>query len=370
MQSRRIFSRVLGLVAIATLAQAPALGRERTPVIFEEGAPYLHPHTGISVPAVLGGIDKRKGTNFSTDALNVGLSYDAPGSTEAVSVYIYRVTSGSLPVWFAQARSSIAARPAYNSPKLAYTVEAITPPGQGAGTGLQAIYDTPDSQYFISTGVAMFAIDGWYVKIRASSSTRDAEALRAWMNEVVASLTLPQGNAPAVAPIEDCASRLKFKGTSKDVEASAASGMLGGLISGIVMDKAAKEREAAESGDTNSEGKAATPVIFCRDHEIEPGRAIYRANESEDSFLFALTDSGVGVSVGRDRLGQFLSDQEDSEPQYSVTLHLEDINVSYTPQNQLPNPERVLEILDENRVTGTVSTWGDRTRMTIGAGEP
>lgn len=370
MQNRRLFARALGLVAVATLANTSALGRERTPVVFEAGAPYVHPHSGISVPAVLGGIDARKGTNFAANHLNVGISYDTADVDESLSVYIYRVTSGSLPVWFAQARSSIAARPAYNSPKLAYTVETITPPGQGADTGLLAIYDTPDSKYAISTGVAMFAIDGWYVKIRATSSTRGTAALRAWMNEVVASLTLPQGKAPTVAPIKDCSNRLKFEGTSKDVEASGASGMLGGLIAGIVMDKAVKEREAAESGATNSEGTSAAPVIFCRDHEIEPGRAIYRADESEDSFLFALSDSGVGVSVGRDRLGQFLSDKEDSDPQYSVTLHLEDINASYIPQDRLPDPERVLEILDENRVTGTVSTWGDRTQMTVGAAEP
>jgi len=367
MRVQKIFAHGLGLCAIVALAQTPALGRERTPIPFEEGEPYVHPHIGISVPAALGGIENRGGISFAEDDLNVALSYNSMDGSEGLSIYIYRVTSGSLPVWFAQAQSVILSRPLYASPELAFDVEVITPPGQGVGTGLRAIYDTPKSRTSISTGVAMFAIDGWYVKVRASSATRNSEALRDWMDETVAALTLPKGSASAVVPIADCSVRLKFKGKSKDVKGNELSGLLGGLVSSIAMDRQARSREAAESGKAEGDAPAATPVTYCRDHEVEPGQAVYRPNASMNSYLYAISDSGIGISVSPSILGQVLSDKPDAKPGYSVTLHMEAENISYPEQDRMPRPKRVMEILEANRVTGSVSTWGDKKTMTVTA---
>lgn len=351
--------RALGIVALAAGVPTMANAQQRMQLSAQE--PYVHPHSGITIPAAVTGIKNRDGRSYAKDDLNVSVSFTTARNAESLTFYVYRVTSGSLPVWFSQAQSSIAARPAYNSPKLAFDIEAITPPGWSSASGLRAIYDTPDSRYTLSTGVAMFKVDEWYVKVRASSATRSSAELRGWMDEAIASITFPEGEAPAVAPIEACPTKLKIRGKSKDVKKDTGASVLGGLLAGLVANQKAKDSE--EEADP-----PAAPVTFCKDHEVEPGRGVYRADASETSYLYAISDSGIGISVGPDTIAQILADDQKGEAQYSVILHLEDRNITYTPQNRMPTPDRAFQIVNKGTAVGTVPTWGDTRTIKINSG--
>ncbi|MDY7096793.1 MAG: hypothetical protein SXU28_01520 [Pseudomonadota bacterium] len=358
---------VRGFCAIA-LAAAPlvlpvdAVSAQQR-MTLEEGADYVHPHSGITVPATLGGIPRTAATAFAPNDLNLGISFDTQGSAEALSVYIYRVTQGSVPVWFAQAQRAIELRPAYANPRLAFSVASFTPNGQPNASGLRAVYDTEGSQ-FTSTGVAMFALNGWYVKIRASSVTQSAEELRDWMDEAIAELTMPAGTTPEASPVEPCPNQLTFpKKKSKDVKKNKGeNSAFASLIGSLVAQAAAAQKEG---GETDPDAPAPEPVIYCKDREVAAGRILYRADASEDSYLFALSDSGVEMTVAPDTLGFILSEGKAEKPNYAVKLHLADRDISYRLQDRMPRPERVMQLLDKNQTVGSTSTWGDNSTITI-----
>ncbi len=350
----------IGKFALAFLASAllalPLRAQEAIPLA--AGEPYVHPHSGIGVPAVLGTISVRRGTAFAPDSLDVGVSFDTPGLADSLSVYVFRNTNGAVSTWFAQAQSAIGAREQFSDLALIHGPAAFTPPEQPHASGLRAVYEVRSSSYR-STGVALFEVNGWYVKLRASSKTRDAKQLHLWMNEALDALILPQGNAPQAVPIADCEAKLRFRGRAKDAKSEDNLGsILGGLLMGLPLDVT-----------DNAEGTAAPPVTWCRDEQLGIARATYRANASANSYLLALGDNGNGVHVGPDSLAGILageSAEDDKEPSaFAISLSTAGRNVSYAAQDRMPSPARVLELIEDNRVVGSAATWGDERNIEI-----
>lgn len=336
--------RLWGLLAAlaAWVALAPAAFAQGSEIKLSKREAYKHPHTSISVPAELGGVRRTSARAYVEDDLNLGIAYDT--SEEALTVYIYRVPSGGVPVWFAQAQYAIETRAKFRSSEYSAAPEAFIPPGQSTASGLRVVYALSDGD-FQSTGLAMFALGDWYVKLRASSRTRSPEELAAWMAQALGAITVPAGEEYPVQPVEDCPARLTFEGLSKDVAGDTGASALAALITALVPELDDEVRK---------------PVTWCRDRRLSDSQALYRPDASETAYMIGLGDSGVGVTVARDLVGNEVAAADGVEAdRYTISLVLADRTISFRPQDRLPPPQRVVEIVNANQTTGSVNTWGD-----------
>ncbi len=350
-----LINRVIALALAAAAIVGPASAQRALQV--EEGAVWTHPHSGIAVPTTLAGLPRDRATEFAPDFLNVGFSFRDGEDVEELSLYIYRDTNGGVPVWFEQARRGIEGRDIYADPKLAFAIEQYGWPGNDAWQGQRAVYDTPDSTYSTSTGLVLFSVDGWYEKMRATSATRSASELRDWIDTAFGDLNAPESEfrqEPVIA-VTDCEEKLSFK-KAKDAKADGASSLVNALLGGMISEKAKEKR--AEEGP----GPA---VAWCRDSSLSGMQVAYRANASTDSYLIALGDSGMAVSVAPDAGAALLSDKPSKKKSYSITVITDAQRINFVPQDRLPSLQRVLEVINANRRVSATSTWGDDSKVEI-----
>ncbi len=339
--------RGLLLFALAALVVSPLAAQQR--LALERGQAFVHPHSGIEVPVELGGIARSEALAYAEDQLDVSVAFNLINPAEALTLYIFRNTNGSVPLWFAQAQAGLEGNGIFAGSTLAEPVRAFVPPGQRAGSGLRATYAVPGAWPggpFQSTGLAMFEANGWFVKLRASSATRDTAGLSAWMDEVLAGLTVPAGTAPVAIPVADCPPRLSFRGIAGDADKDASADIFGSLIGGMVAERLASPRT-----------QEAPPPVWCRDHRLEPTQIIYRPDEARDAYLLALGDNGNGVLVGRDELAGLIAEEGATPPERSsITLMTAGRAVSFVAQDRLPSAERVLDLIRDDRVVSSTNT--------------
>lgn len=330
----------------ALVAQTAAAQQDIT---LQAGADYTHPHSGIRVPAVLAGQMRTAAGSYAEDMLDVGLNFDDETSVEALSIYVYRRTNGSVPLWFAQAQSVIEHRSSYADPELVAPPANFVPPGTTAASGLRAIYRTGAESGRISTGLALFAHGDWYVKLRATSATRSPEDLGRWMDEALAQLQVPQPPVAerAVAPIADCQALLRFRREARDAPGEAADLVVDGMMSGLF------------AGAITAQVRERPPVVWCRDAVLAPDRIVYRPDNADDSYLLALGDNGQAVLVGQELRIEGISPRRRAGPRYTVRFMTAARDINFVSQDRLPSPARVIELIETNRAMSTRTTWGE-----------
>lgn len=346
----------IGLAALVgglLMTAQPTLGREALPV--EAGAGWTHPHSGIQIPYKLAGLERTSATAFADDFLDVGLAFDLPNATEALSVYVFRNTNGDIPVWFAQAQYGVENRAMFGTVQPVGDPIVFDPTGNGGSAGLKLVYRTSGATDYASTGVVLFSVGEWFVKLRASSTTRSAPELEAWLDQAISELTLPPNAklAKGVAPVADCPEMLRFDKKSKDAPQDMAATLFGGLLGAMSSEKQDEDPAEGERADL-------PPVVWCRDVRVSGTQVVYRPDQSRDSYLLAFGDNGNGVWISPESdLGALLGDRKDKNKRYSVTLKTAGMNSTYVAQDRLPSPERVIELVNGNRKTIAVPTWGD-----------
>lgn len=342
--------------AVALASAQPALAQRVLEI--DPETVWEHPHSGIEVPNELGGLPRGRVTEFTPDFLNLGFSFRVDNQPDEISLYIYRNTNGGVPVWFEQARRGIEGRDIYAAPELVYEIAPYAWPDQEGWVGLRAFYDTPNSDYARSTGVALFSVNGWYVKVRATSGTRIAADLSVWVDNALRGISLPLADNPqsAPVPVADCAEKLVFKKKAKDAKVDGASSLINALIGSMAAEELAEIEEV----------EASEPVIWCRDGRLSAMQVAYRANASTDSYLMALGDSGIGVSVGPDTGAALMAEaSRKSKTTYSIAVITDNQRINYVPQTRLPSFKRVLEIINKNRRVSAASTWGDDSTIEL-----
>ncbi len=310
------------------------------------------------MPKTLAGLPRARATEFAPDFLNVGFSFRVGDAPEEISLYIYRDTNGGVPVWLEQARIGIEIRDIYAKPQLVSGVEQYGWPGNEDWQGLRAVYDTPNSTYSTSTGVVLFSVKGWYVKMRATSAVRSASELREWIDTAFGEIAPPVASVtqPPAIPVTDCVEKFAFKKKAKDAKADGASGLMSALLGGMVAEKVQERQESDEPAEA---------VAWCRDSSLGQTQVAYRANASTDSYLIALGDSGMGVSVAPDAGAALLSGKSTKNQSFAITVITDDRRISFVPQNRLPSLKRVMKVINDNRTISSVSTWGDDSSISI-----
>lgn len=352
------FSRHIGaaLLVACMVGGAPAAAQQNLPLRAQES--YSHPHSGIEVPASLGGYPRTTARAYAEDHLDVGMNFESPDRGEVLSFYVFRNTNGSVPVWFSQAQAAIESQSGLDNPAVAVAPESFSLSGSEVSSALRAVYAPGRRSVMRSTGVVLFTVNGFYVKIRASSASRSPTELVTWMDAAMLELVLPEITGEAVAPIEDCADELRFRGRSRDTETNPVGSLFGSLVvSGLEADQEEIDEGASVSSTTT----------WCREDELQPTQIVYRADASEDSYLIAIGDNGNAIAVGPDGLGALLSEDDDEEV-FSPRLIMADQTLNLVTQDRLPRPSRVMELLMEERFIGSVATWGEDRAITIDTG--
>lgn len=322
--------RTFGFFAMAALAAGPlAAASAQQPLPVEAGTAWTHAHSGITIPATLSELVRMRAMSFAAPELDISQSFGSSDGKQQLTVYIFRNTNGSVPLWFAQAQRAIGLREDLKNPALTIPPVAFTPPGQAAGSGLKAVFTTVGVEGIRSTGVAMFAVGDWYVKLRASSATLSAGDLSDWMETALAEIKLPQG-APAAAaePITDCDPPLIFPADAADSTLPASA-----LMAGV-------QAPAARMA----------PARWRLDSVFAGNRSVYRPAGTRDGYLLAMGDNGKALAVQSQASGRY----------YSVNLVTAAQTFQLVAQDRLPSPKRVLDLVGGDRGAQATATWPPR----------
>lgn len=338
------------------LSAVPAIAAEPQQRILPPGETYRHKPTGLGIPPSLGAAPPRGPLTILEPDLDEALRYESDDGREAITIYVFRNVTGSVPVWTDRAAQQILRRGVYGAPSPLGPPQAFTPPGQASASGLIQVFDVTKPP-FRSTGVALLPLgEDWYVKLRYSSASIAPEALGARMNAVLAALDWPKTIAPspAAASIDDCLAPLRVKAGAKPRPNDGSA-----IIAQSVMLMAAN--------DATKKDKA-PPPNWCRDtraYADDSGKiGIYRPNGATDQYLLAFQDAGRGIVVAPDIVGGLLRG-DDGRRDYSVTLVMMGRDLVFAARDRLPPPVEALKIIDSEAALSAVSTWGKKSTVTI-----
>lgn len=310
---------------LLTLAVAPVAAQDKLPV--KPGKPWTHAHSGIVIPAALDELPRVRATSFAAPELEISQNFASEDGRQSLTLSIFRNTNGAVPLWFAQAQRAIVLRADLKNPVLAVPPRAFTPPGQSAASGLKAVYAPIEVEGIKSTGVALFEVGDWYVKLRANSSTLTPSDMADWIEGVIAELTLPPGNAAAAVPVADCKPKL-----AKAAEAGDSTLADAALIAGV---KAPGPRIEAK--------------LWCLERVVRGNFAVYRPDAARDRYLLASGDNGKAFLVQPQGSGRARYHSVNFLTAHQATI--------MPPQNRLPSPQRVLDMAEAKRMVTAIPTW-------------
>lgn len=336
------------VLAGALLANAPAVAQQTgpAPIAAPAGQPWRHANSGIAFPATLAGLPRAMVREFEAPQLDVVGNWGDP-QTKELSVYVTRVTAGSLPVWFDRAVWAIETRGTYGTVTPGVATTPIRTPGASTDGGLIASWNTTGT--YKGTAVAIVPLGQWLVKFRYSSTEGDGAAAAEAIRTAIAGLgwpaTIPA--APAAQPVARCVDTLAFKGEAKNAPASMSSAILG-AFGGL--------GAALPSGET---------PVYCREGDGRGQFGIYRPGGDAQRYLIALSDAGRGVIVGP---GIGAAIDKTAKPSWSVDLAMPGRTINFAPQDRLPRPERALALLRTAPIS-SVTTWGDKPQVNINTGK-
>lgn len=335
------------LAAISMAAAVPAMAQTRDLQV-KPGKQYKHKATGVKLAPTLAGLSRTAVTAFAGTDTDIGANYWSADGSENITVFLYRNVSGSVPVWFDRARISVLLMPEKYRNARSLGTRVFTPRGQDQATGLIEVFTT-DSE-FRSTGVILFPVNGFYVKIRASSKSRDAAGLEQFLLSGVNTIdwSSPQKEM-AAAPVTDCPATLANRSPAKLAATNNKDRMMSALLGGIVAQAGALKTTRAT-------------ITFCR----EPGPSsipfgIYRPDAANERYMMALRDAGRAIIVGSSDLTQILSELK-AAPRFSIGLVDLERTETFGDFQSLPLPDQAMEMIQKTAPLSVASTWGDKKR--------
>lgn len=333
------------------LLASPALAQqEPAPIAAREGSAYKHKHSGFGFPPTLIGLKRAQGREVVAPQLDLMFNYRAADDSEEISVYVYRMTSGSVPLWFDVSRTVVETRKGTGRKTAWGTPTAFTPPGQASASALQLGWTITGSD-LRSTSLTLIPMGDWLVKIRHSSVAHEVATLQRRTSEAVAALGWPKriAAAPAAAAIADCTESLALSGDAKPVAASGANALVEALL-------------AQMAGTADSRKKArdlipASPSLWCADRTTPGSAGLYRPQGTRDRYLLPLSDSGIAFWSQPSAASAMMPDKGDLT--WSVSLITAGRTYNFTGRDRLPLPSQADAILKE-RPAASAATWGDR----------
>lgn len=346
------------MMATGAAAQTP----QSTPIELRDGRDFRHDHTRMGVPAALVGLPRRSGAQLVADQLDISFQYESDDRSEMATVYLYRVAIGDLPLWFDRAIGVVTLNPTLGKATAIGSPASFALPGQSMASALAQGFDVDGSKEYRGSALAMAAHGEWLVKLRYSSKRHDAATAVERAEAMIGALKWPRkiDGIAAVAPIAPCATRLAFEPDAKPVveseEARMQRAILGGVLGSLVANK--KLRAKAKRLD------------WCRHGTDNPMIALYSTEGAADSYLIALSDSGIGLRIdgGADGLRALIDKERKVQPNWQASLWLADRVINFQSFDGLPPVDTALATL-KTKPVGTASTWGDKPSISIAPSE-
>lgn len=358
---RRIVA-LLPVFSIATPLLASAQGQPPALAIPAD-KPYRHAPSGLVLPATLDGLPRFSADALAPDHLDEAFNFGTSNSSEDITVFVFRNVTGSVPVWFDRVARVVEHRDTYGGLTVAKPAAAFTPPGQTTASGLIASYRPAHGPYR-STAIAFFPLGpDWYVELRYSSTTIEADAIDARLRGAIDALGWPRKITaqPAAEPITDCTAPLALNGAAKAVKGENA--MMSSLFAGLL---ASVGREAAEK---TKDTPPLAPSVWCRDAATYPSLAahgVYRPRDTSDQYLVALSDAGRGIWVSPDPITALLGkDKDGNAAVWSLTLNDVAVTTAYAGRDRLPPPDQAFAIVNSEPYASRTTTWGKKHNVQV-----
>ena len=309
-----------GLVFAAAASAAP-----RTLEVPATAA-WQHAATGMVLPSKPAGFGRTSLADSTAEELDVHAQYEAPGEGTRATVYLYKTGVPDVALWFDRAVAAILGTPGYGVDRATVPAPAgFARPGETQSSGLSTVLPATGLG-LRSTGVAVVGLGEWLIKLRMSSSSLDPAALSVRMNAFLAGLRWPAatGAGAPPRPIAACAAPLAAK-RAKVIRPEMANVLIDLVTADMVADKA----------------KGPAPV-YCRDPAALGPHGVYRPDGSKRSYLIALNDAGIALSVAPaisiDELGS------GGGKRWSMTLLGRDTRSALPSFNRLPPPDQALKV--------------------------
>lgn len=339
--------RLIALVgALAALVLAhPAAAEPRE---FKAAGKWKHDNSGIKLPESIGSVRRGRMVEYGTPA-NISATYEDPPTSTTFTVYLYPSASGSVPMWFNEARRALTANEAYGKTTAVDGIHAFIPPGRSGESGL--IESLSIERSGRSTGLAMFEANGHLIKLRATSSKLEPRNLESAMTALLSGIAWPKPHQGDIKlqPVQDCPAAMA---------ASDARLMPASMVAVLISSSAAKV--VAD--------KTGTPPIYCRD-PINAPLNVYRPAGADNRYLMPLGDSGNALAVGRDEMMALMAkaDAKNGEPGYWVQLFSANEIAGVEHFSSLPSPDQAASALGKSVPYYRVLSRGKKTEIAISA---
>lgn len=324
----RVGSIAASLLAFAQPALAQNPGRD---LIVPANSAWQHAETQIILPPRVTGLTRSGLRDLGEGEMDVVVQYEGGADGVFATVYLFRTQSADVPLWFDRALTAITTRPEYGFAGAAPAPTPFTRPGAAVASGLRATVDIAGAG-LRSTGIAVAPLGPFLVKVRMSSATLDRAALDERLSRFVEGLRWPAAVAGerAAAAILPCPEPLRLR-NARLVRTEAADTLMD-AISGVVV----AEREDRPP-----------PPVYCREPGATLEYGVYRPNRSRDSYLIALNDAGIALSVDEAVLAALLG--QGGGRRYVMTLLGRDSTSVLPSFNRLPPPGQAISVAFGNR---------------------
>jgi hypothetical protein len=337
--------RALALTALALLLAsspglAPAEQTQPRTLAVPATASWQHADTSMILPPRSAGLARGE-VRDSTDAeMDVSASYVSEEDGLVATVYLYRTMTPDVALWFDRALTTIMLRPDFHLGNAQPpTPAAFARPGATTASGLRAALDVGVAEAR-STALAIAPLGAnWLLKIRLSSTRLERGALDERLTAFIQGLRWPAETAPAPAavPILPCPSPLRLRNARvvrPDMNATVMDAFGGALV-------------AQHQG---------TPSVYCREPGATVERGVYRPGGSTESYLIALGDSGLVLTVGHAIDLSALMGGHGPGGRISMTMQGRDDTSVYPSFDRLPPPEQALAVAHGTGATISVSS--------------
>lgn len=341
--------RICLIVALLAAPVQGALAQQAQPRVLEVPATAAWQHAGsqMILPRNAAGLPRGEIRDFGAAELDVVGVYQHPTEGITASIYIYRTMTPEVAIWFDRALTAIMLRPEFGQAGATAPVPAaFARPGASTASGLRTALDANGAETR-GTAVAIAPIGPWLVKIRLSAARLDRAGIDALMTRLIQDLRWPAESSAerAAVPVEPCPEPLRFR--QARVVRNDSANVLMDLLTGVVA------AQAEERGP---------PPVYCREDGSLADYGVYRANRSTNSYLVALGDSGLALTVGPAMDIAELSGGGGRGSRYSMMMQNRDSTSAMPSFNRLPPPAQAVSVAMGGGPSMSVSTGDPGTR--------
>jgi hypothetical protein len=183
---------------------------------------------------------------------------------------------------------------------------------------------------------------------RMSSRTLDETKLAARLDSFVAALPFDAAGLPTApeSAMTSCGDALRFKSAKRANPPDLGATLLLSTISGIVEQK---EKEAKDAPATET-------ARFCRDAASTADFGVYRADGATDTYVIAVGDDGMSITVARQPAVALLGGKGDKD--YWIDLSTIYATSTYRGFRNLPAPDKVIAVVNSESPLSSVERDG------------